>query len=348
MKSLQKCVVVIICALIAFSPLLAEARAGGSRSGGSQSHQSMGSRGSKTHDNNGSKPMERSMTQKSAPTTTTPPRQANSVPPQQAAPMAPQPTAQPSFFQRHPFMSGIAGGLVGSWIGSMLFNHSRGEASGVRDGNDWDAAASPAGNMLGSLIPFLLFAGLIMLGFWLYRRNAGQALASNTAGYNTLRSVPIQKNEAYSEGLDSAGPTTVSLPIGQSDLSAFTELLAGVQSAWGKANLLELKRLVTPEMLTYFSESLSNNASQGIENRIEQVTVLKQTVQDAWEEENLQYATALITWNALDYTIKLDRKQGDPDYVVEGDMHKPADTSETWTFVRSRGGRWLLSAIQQI
>ena len=194
MKLLQKFIVVFLCAVITFAPVLVEARAGSSRSGSSHSapsHQSMGSRGSKTHESNGAKPIERSMTQKSAPAPQTPPKQVSPAP---TAPVAPPAMAQPSFFQRHPFISGIAGGLVGSWIGSMLFNnHSRGEA-GTRDGNDWDAGASPAGRTLGSMLPFLLIAGLIMLGIWFYRRNAA---AQSFAGYGS-GPVPMRSdNEAW-------------------------------------------------------------------------------------------------------------------------------------------------------
>ncbi len=34
--------------------------------------------------------------------------------------------------------------------------------------------------------------------------------------------------------------------------------------------------------------------------------------------------------------------------VVEGDPNQPTEATEVWTFMRSRGGPWLLSAIQQV
>ena len=343
MKLLRNFVIVFLSVYIALAPAFVEARAGSSRSsGGSMSNHSMGSRGSKTYESNSTKPMERSMTQKPAPAPT-PPRQATPAP--QPTPMAP-PMAQPSFFQQHPFMAGIAGGLVGSWIGSMLFNHSRSEAG--MGNNDWDSgSASPMGRTLGALLPILFIAGLIMLGMWFYRRNAAQSLASGTTGYSPepMRS----NNEAWGSSSTAAAPVTYSLQIGQGDISAFKDLLVAVQDAWGKADLVKLKRVVTPEMLSYFSEELSNNASQGVENRVEQVNVLRLDIKDAWEEENMQYASAQITWNSLDYTINTERKPGDADYVVDGDMRQLAEATEVWTFVRSQsGGHWLLSAIQQI
>lgn len=343
MKFLQKFVIVLVCATIAFSPLLAEARAGGSSRSGTSSHQSMGSRGSKTHDANGSKPIEKSMTSKPH---VAPPPSRPAEPAPRPNPIAAPQTA-PSFFQRHPFLTGIAGGLAGSFIGNMLFNHSRGEA-GERhesgDGNDWETAseASPFGKLLGSLLPFLLISGLIMLGIWFYRRNSAQAFAANTGGY---AATPMRIDAEMPRSSSSAAS---SISIGQSDISVFKEVLTGVQEAWGKADLTRLKRLVTPEMLSYFSESLSDNASQGVENHVEQVSVLKVDFKEAWQEENLQYATALLVWKAIDYSSNMNRQPGNADYVTEGNMHEPVEASETWTFVRSRGGQWLLSATQQV
>ncbi len=34
--------------------------------------------------------------------------------------------------------------------------------------------------------------------------------------------------------------------------------------------------------------------------------------------------------------------------VVGGDPRTPVEAEEVWTFVRPRGGDWLLSAIQQV
>lgn len=334
MNTLQKIVIVSLCVSIALAPALVEARAGGRSGGSGSSHQSMGSRGSKTHDSNGNKPIERSMTPKPAPAPAHTP-QATPVPP---PPRMVPPMAQPSFFQRHPFLSGVAGGLVGSWIGSMLFNHSRGEAN-----NDWNdaAAASPTAKAFGSILPFLFIAGLIMAGIWFYRRKT--AFASNMTGYSS-DPMPI-RGENWGSSTTTA---TFSLPIVQSDVSAFSNLLVNIQDAWSKSDLAKMKRLVTPEMLSYFSEALSDNASLGVENRVEQISILKQEIKDGWEEGDKHYATILFVWNALDYSVNLNRKPGDPDYVSDGDLRQPVEASEAWTFVRSHGGDWLLSAIQQV
>ena len=105
---------------------------------------------------------------------------------------------------------------------------------------------------------------------------------------------------------------------------------------------------MTPEMLSYFSEELTRNSSQGVRNIVSDVQLLKGELSESWEERDLQYATAYLRWRAIDYVVRLGRSPGDPDYVVSGDPRTPVEAEEMWTFVRRRGGDWLLSAIQQI
>ncbi len=42
------------------------------------------------------------------------------------------------------------------------------------------------------------------------------------------------------------------------------------------------------------------------------------------------------------------RPPGRPDAIVGGDPRVPVEAEEIWTFMRPRGGGWLLSAIQQV
>src|SRR5258707_136168 len=104
------------CLALALSPSLADARAGSSYSGGGKSSfSSQGSRGTRTNENNNAAPVTRSMTP-SNPSATSP----------MGAP-APAYAGGGSFFQRHPFMTGLAGGV----LGSMLFSHMGGLRTGL-------------------------------------------------------------------------------------------------------------------------------------------------------------------------------------------------------------------------
>ena len=105
---------------------------------------------------------------------------------------------------------------------------------------------------------------------------------------------------------------------------------------------------MTPEMLSYFSEELTRNASQAVRNIVSDVQLVKGELSEGWEEGDLQYATAYMRWRALDYVTRLGRPHDDAEAIVRGNPRVPVEAEEVWTFVRRRGGDWLLSAIQQV
>jgi predicted lipid-binding transport protein (Tim44 family) len=95
-------------------------------------------------------------------------------------------------------------------------------------------------------------------------------------------------------------------------------------------------------MLGYFSEELSGNASRGVENKIEVVKLEQGDLSEAWSEAGLDYATVAMRFSMTDVTRALaDGK------VVAGSDTDRTEATEIWTFLRSRGGNWILSAIQQ-
>jgi predicted lipid-binding transport protein (Tim44 family) len=105
---------------------------------------------------------------------------------------------------------------------------------------------------------------------------------------------------------------------------------------------------MTPEMLSYFSEELTRNASQGVRNNVSDVQLVKGELSESWDEGDLQYATAYMRWRAIDYVARLGRPSGDPESIVSGNPRVAVEAEELWTFVRRRSGDWLLSAIQQV
>ena len=291
----------LFCLTVALAPSLAEARAGSSYSGGSSS---FGSRGSRTFENNGAAPVTRSMTP-TAPST--------------ASPLGgtPAPAYGGSFFQRHPFMTGLFGGF----LGSMLFSGLGG-----------------FGHVFGGLLQFLIIGFLIFFVVrWLFGRRFAPA-----GGGAMPRSVGAAAAPA---GARFRGRDTT---VGDDDLNAFQAIHAAVQEGWGRGDLGRLRPLMTPEMLSYFSEELTRNSSQGVQNIVSDVRLLKGDISESWEEGDLQYATAYMRWSAIDYVVRTGRSPGQPDYLVSGDPKTPTEAEEVWTFVRGRGGNWLLSAIQQV
>ena len=69
---------------------------------------------------------------------------------------------------------------------------------------------------------------------------------------------------------------------------------------------------MTPEMLSYFSEELTRNASQGVRNIVSDVELLKGELSESWEEGDLQYATAYLRWRAIDYVVRARALAGRP------------------------------------
>jgi predicted lipid-binding transport protein (Tim44 family) len=301
---------IFIAATLALAPALAEARAGSSAGGRSSS---MGSRGSRTYENNGAQPLSRSVTPLPQPAR-----------PPGFAPAVPAPAYGGSFFQRHPFLTGLAGGFIGSW----LFGHS-----GWAAGEEGASSAS----MFGMLLQLLIIGLLIYFAVRLFR---GRAYA--TGGRGGGRGWPPRSAGA------AAAPAGRDINLADADLQAFQAIHAAVQEAWSTGELGRLRPLMTPEMLGYFSEELTRNASQGARNVVSNVELLKGELTESWEEGDLQYATAYLRWRAIDYLARLGRSPGDPDWLVSGDPRRPVEAEELWTFVRRRGSQWLLSAIQQI
>jgi len=92
--------------------------------------------------------------------------------------------------------------------------------------------------------------------------------------------------------------------------------------------------------LSYFSEQLAENASRGLVNKVTDVKLEQGDLAEAWREGGVDYATVAMRFALIDSMI--DRATG---RTVEGGQ--PGEVVELWTFMRARGGSWLLSAIQQ-
>ena len=278
---------------LALTPSLAEARAGSSFGGG---FSGMGSRGTRSFEGNGAAPLSRTM--------------------ETPAPSAGYGAGYGgSFFSRHPFLTGMFGGFLGSMLfGGGFFGHA-----------------------FGGLFTILIIGFLI---FFLIRLLSG-AFAGGGGGFapRSVGAAAAPAQQRY-RGRD--------ITVGDADLNAFQSLHAAIQEAWGRADLAQMRQLMTPEMLSYFSEELTRNSSQGVENRVANVSLVKAELTESWEEGDLQYATAYMRWTALDYTVRIGAAPSSPGAIVAGDPRVPTEAEEVWTFVRRRGGHWLLSAIQQV
>ncbi|MDQ2105010.1 Tim44 domain-containing protein [Azospirillum isscasi] len=340
---------VALALAVALAAGTADARAGKSSS--------VGSRGSRTCEapaqtNTAPRtpaPMERSATPTPAPGAQQPGMQQ----PGMASPAAAQ---RGGFFSRGGFMPALMGGLIGAGIGGLLFG------SGFFDG-----LGSFAG-ILGFILQILLVVFLVRLAVRFFRNRAAGAArpagmgAPNTAyaGPNPGAMNPGAMNRDAADvrynplggghGGGAAGPASSGRPgvrrddlgITPADYQAFEQTLVTVQTAYGNEDLMALRGAVTPEMASYFTEELAANHNRGVVNRLSDVRLLQGDLAEAWREGNAEYATVAMRFSLTDVTV--DRASN---RVVEGDPNRPVEATEIWTFTRPRGGRWVLSAIQQ-
>ena len=304
--------VVAFCS-VSLNPV--EARMGGS----------FGSRGTRTF--------------QSAPATTTAPSVGpiqRSMTPNQPAPASPVQSfpAQP----RPSFWGGFGGGVVGGLLGGLVFNGIFGMMFGHGFGG--------VGGGFSFLFQLLLIGGVVLLAVRFFRRRDMQTAQSG--GQNPFQFSPRSfGNGGAPVNSQGFGPPSAldanrdEIGITGSDLVAFERLLAEVQDAFTREDHQGLRRLTTPEMVSYLSEELADNATHGVKNEVSDLRFLSGDVAEAWREGNRDYATMAMHWSAKD--LMRNRQTG---AVEKGDPDKPIETTELWTFARDAGGPWLLSAIQ--
>jgi predicted lipid-binding transport protein (Tim44 family) len=311
-----------VAATLALTVSDADARAG--RGG------SFGSRGSQTFSappatttSPSARPIERSMTQPNQPG---------------LAQRAPTTSPVGGFFGRPGFMGGLFAGFLGAGLLGMLFGHGLFGGLG--------GFASILGLLLQ--VALVVFVARMIWAWW--QRRSQPALAGGPA----LRDYA---SGATSGGMGSALGSGLGLGGGNSrapaqrasggdevgltpdDFNTFERLLGEVQTDYSAEDLGRLRSIATPEVVSYFSEELAANASKGVVNRVSDVKLEQGDLAEAWREGDTEYATVAMRYSLNDQMV--DRQSG---RVIEGGAD---EAREVWTFMRRRGGQWLLSAIQQ-
>jgi predicted lipid-binding transport protein (Tim44 family) len=286
---------------------------------------SMGSRGSQTYSAppatqtapNQARPMERSVTQ-----------------PQQAQPGAANRPGQTTPAQAPSFGKALMGGLVGGLLGAGLFSLLSGGGFGG------------LGGFLMTLLQVGLVAGLVFLVISFFRRRAAsQQPAMATAGD---RPAPLQRDmmQPMGGGAGNMGGFGAAagrpIEIAPEDFNAFERLLGEVQSAYSREDIGALRTIATPEMAVYLDEGISESAAQGKVDRFGEPKLLQGDLAEAWAEGEDEYATV-----AMRFAMPVATLDRVTQKVVSGDLNAAREFTEVWTFRRTRGGPWMLSAIQQ-
>lgn len=319
---------------------LAEARRAGS---------GFGSRGTRTFS---APPTTRTAPGDATPINRTMTPQSQATPGQQAVGQAARPGAQ------------RPGGLFGGFAGSMLGGLALGGLIGMMMGNGLGGAAG----FLGLILQMALIGGAVMLAMRFFGRrqtaspagyaphqSAGHSGASPMQGFGQgfgaqgsgqgsgmpSFKIPEIGGGARQEPARAASQSSDEIGVGQQDLEHFETMLKQVQAAYAAEDYGTLRKLTTPEAMSWLAEELSENATKGLKNEVSDVHLVQGDVAEAWREDDAEYATVAMRYESIDVTR--DRATG---RVVEGDPDHPTEAVELWTFLRKRGGDWQVTAIQ--
>jgi predicted lipid-binding transport protein (Tim44 family) len=221
-------------------------------------------------------------------------------------------------------LRGLAAGFLGAGLLGMLFGG--GLFSGI----------GGLSSMFGLILQLVLIFFLVRMAMsWWQRRN------TPSPAYAGPGVAPGPQN-SFSSGMGfGLGSATAPLEIGPADYEAFERLLGEIQAAWSNEDTGQLGKLATPEMVSYFAGDLQQNRTRNVINKVSATKLLQGDLAEAWREGDSDFASVAMRFSLIDRT--LDRASG---RLVEG-SEQPAEITEVWTFLRPRGGSWVLSAIQQ-
>ncbi len=262
-------------------------------------------------------------------------------------------------------------GLFGGMAGGLLGGLALGGLFGMLMGNGFGGA----GGFLALIVQMLLIGvGISFLMRFFRNRSGASAVGGGSPGGSTRQpyetgpsrytndaasgngasgngfSIPSIGSRASgasthgAKGAATGGPSDPSDDVGitDDDLEQFEQKLQTVQAAFSREDYGALRRVTTPEVMSYLAEELSENATNGKKNDVTEVTLLQGDLSEAWREGETDYASVAMRYSSMD--VMRDRVTG---VIVEGEEGRVSETTELWTFVRDGGDPWKLSAIQE-
>ena len=277
---------------------------------------------------------------------------------------------QPGGFNR-PFGGPRTQGPRRSWVGPLLGGLAAGGLLGMMFGHGFGGGWGGGAGAFGGLMQILLLVGGAWLLFRLFRRRRDEAALAGGADRFSQGPQPPQASIFGGAGANGGGGGMFGgfgqgqaqgqaqgfngrqgaqggddLGLGRSEQGALERTFLEVQEAYGREDYAGIRERCTPEIMSFMSEELARNATEGRKNEMRDFRVLHSEVVESWREDTGDYATLAVRFSNLDWWT--DRRTGQ---VVEGSPSEVVNTTEFWTFVRQPGsfgsGGWKVSAIQE-
>ncbi|HID97836.1 MAG TPA: Tim44 domain-containing protein [Thermodesulfobacteriaceae bacterium] len=257
------------------------------------------------------------------------------------------------------FMRGLGGGILGGFLGSMLFG---GMAHGTGMGGI-------AGTGIG-LFELILIGGLL---YFLYKRFMR---AKATTGSDLNRMDPRVSRESSSpfgtpppppsgnyHGSGGMGPTPGidapppdrshvdssehNLPSGSLDQQAFRDFAQDVffkiQAGWTRRDLDLMRNVLGDELLRKYRGHIQEMVQNGTVNRLENIAVRNVEIVENGIKQDEEYVIVHFEANLLDYTI--DESTG---RIIDGSDSEPVRFEEYWHFARPKSSlEWKLVGIRE-
>jgi predicted lipid-binding transport protein (Tim44 family) len=232
-------------------------------------------------------------------------------------------------FNRGGFGGGMLGGLAAGFLGAGLL--------GMLFGGGLFSGIGGFSSILGLLLQIVLIVFVVRMAMsWWQRRQMSQAAYAGPAG-----GLGNTSNSSFGGMGFGLGSGSAPLQVQPADYEAFEKLLVDTQTAYSNEDVNRLSTLATPEMVKYFTDDMRQNRSQGEINKVSDTKLLQGDLSEAWREGDNEYASVAMRFSMIDRYVDVNSGR------LVGGSEQPVEATEVWTFVRPRGGNWMLSAIQQ-
>lgn len=227
------------------------------------------------------------------------------------------------------FLRGLAGGIAGGFLGSMLFR-------GMGYGGTGYGGTGGCG--IG-FFEIIVIGGLGYVLYRMYKKRKGEAGASSGGLFGGNADEPqYRTSESDISDIKMSDPSFDENRFKDNVMDMFFK----IQAAWMNRDLSSVKSLLTDDMKKIFQDDIDELLRSKKINKLENIAVRSVDISEAWQESGQDYITTLIYANILDYTVD---ESGN---VLSGSKTDPTKFEEYWTFTRpSQSRQWMLSGINQ-